>query len=208
MSIFHYFSNDSNQRAQFIFNTIAPIYAKVDKTLQSNYSKSIDLLKNEITIKDKSVLDIGTGTGAWAMMFLNNKADVVHGIDFSEKMLEVSKKKHPKIHFSTGNAENLSDIDDGSFDIVTASYVVHGVKADKRAKMINEMQRIAKEVIVIHDFVGKTPIFIRFLEFMEQSDYKNFKKNFCEELKNITGWQTKKITSDDGSGLYIAFKNS
>lgn len=206
MSLFHYFSSDANKRAKFIFNAIAPVYAKVDKTLDNNYSKSIELLKDTLVINGKKILDIGTGTGAWASVFLKNKAVEVHGVDFSEKMLAVSKLKHPNIHFSLGDAENLSNIADKSFDIVTASYVIHGVKADKRAKILTEMKRIAKEAIVIHDFVGRTPLFVRFLEFMEQSDYKNFKKNFCKELKQITDWKTLKIASKDGSGLYIAIK--
>jgi len=206
MSLIHYFSSDANKRAKFIFNAIAPIYAKVDKTLEKNYSKSIDLLKGELVISNKRILDIGTGTGAWAAMFLKNNASEVHGVDFSEKMLSVSKEKHPKIHFSLGDAENLSTIDDDSFDIVTASYVIHGVKADRRGKILSEMKRISKEAIVVHDFVDRTPLFVRFLEFMEQSDYKNFKKNFCSELKTITGWKTKRIASKDGSGLYIATK--
>ena len=206
MSILHYFSSDANKRAQFIFNLIAPLYGKVDKSLINNYSKSIELLISEVEIKGKSVLDVGSGTGAWATMFLNCEATNVHGVDFSEKMLVVSKKKHPDITFTYGDAENLNNIPDNSFDIVTASFVLHGVKADRRAKILNEMKRISKEHVIIHDFVGRTPLFVRFLEFMEKSDYKNFKSNFCDELKSIF-IQTKKIPVKDGSGLYISSIN-
>ncbi|MEA3443095.1 MAG: class I SAM-dependent methyltransferase [Bacteroidota bacterium] len=205
MSVFHYFSKDANKRAKFMFNTIAPIYGLVDKTLNDNYTKSIELLKLEIELDKKSVLDIGTGTGAWAAMFLKSKPTQIEGIDLSVKMLKESKKKYPDIFFSIGNAEDLKDFADDSFDIVTASYVVHGVKAVRRAKMLSEMKRVSKKHVVIHDFVGKTPIFVRFLEFIEKSDYKNFKANICNELKTIFA-ETKKIPSAHGSGLYLALK--
>lgn len=204
MSFFHYFSSDANKRAKYIFNLIAPVYAKVDHALVDNYDKSIDLVKKTTVIEGKKILDIGTGTGAWAAMFLKNNAEEIQGVDFSKKMLQVAKSKHPKIQFSYVDAEDLSTFDDNSFDIITASYVLHGVKANRRAKILKEMKRLSKERIIIHDFVGRTPVLVRFLEFMEKSDYINFKKNFCEELKIITDWEVKKIKSKDGSGLYIA----
>lgn len=205
MSILNYFSSDVNKRAKFIFNTIAPVYSKVDKALMNNYTKSIELLKNEIDFDGKSVLDVGTGTGAWAAMFLKYGVTKVHGIDFSTKMLEVGRKKHPEISFSIGNIENLEGIEDNSFDIVTASYVVHGVKSDRRAIMISEMKRVSRKYVIIHDYVGRTPLFPRFLEFIEKSDYRNLKKYFCSELKAKFS-ETKKIISNRGSGLYIAVK--
>ena len=205
MSVIHYFSNDANIRAKFMFDFIAPIYGKVDGALVKSYSKSIELLDSEINIAGKRVLDIGTGTGAWAAKFLSSNAAYVQGVDISPKMLNESKKKHSEITFVIGNAENLHMIKDNSFDIVTASYVVHGVKADRRASMLSEMKRISKKHVVINDFVGSTPLFVRFLEFIEKSDYKNFKRNFCTELKSFFP-ETKKILSVNGSGLYIASK--
>jgi len=205
MSLLHYFSKDADKRARFIFNLIAPIYGIVDGVLEDGFSESIKLLKNEIDFKGKSIIDIGTGTGAWAAMFLNNGAAKVQGVDMATKMLQQSKKKHPDISFAIGNAEDLSKFENDSFDIVTASYLLHGVKSEKRAKMISEMKRISKQFVVIHDFVGKTPFFIRFLEFMEKSDYKNFKINFCDELKAFFP-ETKKIQSASGSGIYLAKK--
>ena len=205
MPIIDYFSKDPNKRAKFIFNLIAPIYGRVDAGLIKNYSHAVGIVDEEIDIKGLRVLDLGTGTGAWAEMFRLNGAEKVHGVDFSAKMLEVGKRKHPEISFSLGDAENLIDFEDNSFDLVTASYVLHGVKEDKRRRMLEEMNRISKKHIVIHDFAGDTHLFLQFLELMERSDYKNFKKSFCDELKSIF-IETKKIESVNGSGLYFAVK--
>ena len=206
MSIADYFSRDPDQRARFIFDFIAPIYRRVDAGLIKNYSHSINILDTEVGIRGKHVLDIGTGTGAWAEMFRMEGAEKVQGIDFSAKMLEVGRRKHPELFFARGNAENLSEIDDNSYDIVTASYVLHGVKQGKRRKMLEEMKRVSKKHVIIHDFSGRTGLFLRFLEFMERSDYKNFKTGFCDELKNMF-IETKRLESINGSGLYFAKKS-
>ena len=205
MSITHYFSKDADKRAKFIFNLIAPIYVKVDAGLVKNYAHSISLVDDEIPIRGKHVLDLGTGTGTWAEMFRLKGAEKVQGIDFSTKMLEAARQKHTEISFDTGDVENLVDIDDNSFDIVTASYVLHGVKEDKRRRMLEEMNRVSRKYVVIYDFAGRTSLFLQFLEFMERSDYKNFKSGFCDELKSIF-IETKKIESVNGSGLYFAVK--
>ena len=147
MSIFHYFSKDPDKRAGFIFDLIAPVYGMVDGVLKNSYKSSIHLLNAEIDLNNISVLDIGTGTGAWAAMFLK-QSNSVQGIDFSQKMLAVSEKKHPGINFRIGNAEDLSEIADDSFDLVTASYVIHGVTADKRAKILSEMKRVSKNMLL------------------------------------------------------------
>ena len=203
MPITDYFSKDPNKRAKFIFNLIAPIYGNVDAGLIKNYRHAIGIVDNEIDIKGKRVLDIGTGTGAWAEAYRIKGAVDVHGIDFSSRMLTESRIKHPGISFAEGDAENLHDFADNSFDIVSASYVIHGVKKDQRKKMLSEMKRVSKKHVIIHDFSGSTPLFLRFLEFMERSDYKNFKANFCDEIKNLFT-ETKKIESINGSGLYFA----
>lgn len=203
MPITDYFSKDANKRAKFIFNLIAPIYGNVDAGLIKNYRHAIGIVDKEIDIKGKHVLDIGTGTGAWAEMFRRKGAAEIHGVDFSKKMLIESRVKHPEISFAFGDGENLNDFDDNSFDIVTASYVLHGVKKNQRKKMLNEMKRVSKKHVIIHDFSGNTPLFLRFLEMMEKSDYKNFKANFCDELKSLFP-ETKKLESINGSGLYFA----
>lgn len=205
MSLLHYFSNDPNKRAKFIFNFIAPIYGRVDGTLKKTYSQTLNIIEKEIPISQYTVLDLGAGTGAWSAAIKHAGAKSVHGVDFSEKMLIQARQKHKNISFSQGDIENLSLFDDNSFDIVTASFVLHGVKQAQRKKILSEMNRITKKHIIINDFIGRTPVFVRILEFFERSDYKYFKQNFCNELKEIFPKVTK-IYSQYGSGVYLANK--
>ncbi|MCF6183869.1 MAG: class I SAM-dependent methyltransferase [Bacteroidales bacterium] len=205
MSIIHYFSKDPDKRAKFIFNFIAPYYSKFDKSLQEGFESSVKELDKRIFIAGKTILDIGTGTGAWGAALNRAGASRVEGIDFSEKMIRQAKKNHPDINFRHIDAENLSYFKDNSFDIVTASFVLHGVKKNKRKNLLNEMKRVSRKYVVLHDFIGKTPFSIKILEFLERSDYKYFKEHFYSELKEKFK-STEKIPARYGSGLYIAEK--
>jgi ubiquinone/menaquinone biosynthesis C-methylase UbiE len=202
MKIKHYFSRDENKRSEFIFNLIAPLYSKMNHSLGVNYSKVIMKLKREIEIDGKKVLDIGSGTGVWSAVYKKHGAQEVLGIDFAENMVSESNKNYPDLEFIQGDAENLHQLEDNSFDIVTASYVIHGVTQKRRVKILSEMKRISRKYIVLHDFKGETPLFVKFLEFMERSDYKHFKQNICNELKSISS-KVEAIDLEHGSGLYI-----
>jgi len=205
MPLTDYFSKDASKRARFIFDLIAPFYGWIEKHQVENYVNAISILDNEIGIKGKRVLDVGTGTGAWAGMFLTKNAKEVWAMDLSPKMVEEGKKKHPEINFLTGDAEDLKDIEDESFDIVTASFVLHGVKEDRRRKMLSEMKRISRGHVVIHDFNGQTGWAVGVLEAFERSDFKNFKVNFFDELKSFFT-HARKVETVPGNGLYLGKK--
>jgi len=65
-------------------------------------------------------LDVATGTGDLAIELASRGASVV-GIDFSERMLEVARRKAPGIEFVRGNALDLP-FGDGEFDAVTVGF--------------------------------------------------------------------------------------
>jgi ubiquinone/menaquinone biosynthesis C-methylase UbiE len=202
MSIFHYFSGDEDKRAKFIFNFIAPVYGMIDNAIELEYVAMTELLNENIPLENLSVLDIGSGTGAWLAAINRFGLADARGVDFSKKMVYQAVKNHPEIAFSQGSGENLQKFEDNSFDIVTASFVLHGMKKEKRTRVLSEMKRVAKKYVVIHDFHKKTSFAIQVLEFLERSDYINFKKGFDAEMKSHFR-QTKIISSENGNGLYV-----
>ncbi len=200
------FSKNPHKRAKSIFNLIAPIYSVLDSYVKKGFRRAIDNIQNEIEITGKSVLDVGTGPGAWAALFKEHGAAKVHGVDFAKKMIKKANKRYaPAITFSVGDGENLSEFEDNSFDIVTASFVLHGVKEDTRRVMLSEMKRISKQYVIINDYFGKTPAVARFLEYLEKSDYHHFKVNFCNEL-NSQFPNVKKEKASFGTSVYFASK--
>jgi len=205
MPLTDYFSGDPTKRARFIFDLIAPFYGWIEKHQAENYVNAIGKLDDEIGIKGKSVLDVGAGTGAWAQMFLEKEAKQVTAVDLSPKMVEEGRRKHPGIYFITGDAENLSEVEDQSYDIVTAAFVLHGVKEDRRRKMLSEMKRISREYVVVHDFNGQTGRAVAILEAFERSDFKNFKAGFSDELKSFFP-ETRRLDTVPGNSLYLGRK--
>ena len=202
MGLHHYFSSNPEKRAKFIFNLIAPVYGHLDKAVANGFNRSILKLTENIDISGKKVLDIGTGTGAWGSLFLKSGAKAVTGADFSHKMIKQAKSSHPDMNFIIADAKDLKEIPDNSFDIVTASYVLHGTKQNIRKLILSEMKRVSKEYVVIHDFMGKTHFSIKILEWLERSDFVNFKRTFSEEMKAFFP-ETMDVDVGDGTGLYV-----
>ena len=195
-----------DHRHRRIFNMIAPVYSLLDAYVKKNFKKAIHSVKSITELKDKSILDIGTGTGAWASLFLENGAKNVHALDFAENMIRVANKRYGDvINFSLADAENLNEFKNESFDIVTASFVLHGVNEEKRARILSEMKRLSKELVIIHDYYGYTAPFARFLERLEKSDYIHFNNNFCNELSNVFPYVGKEVLSN-GSAIYFGAK--
>ena len=202
------FSKNPHKRAKSIFNLIAPIYSALDSYVKKGFRRAMHNVKKELDLDGKSVLDIGSGPGAWAALFKEHGATKVHGVDFARKMIVRANKRYaPEITFSVGDAENLSEFDDASFDIVTASFMLHGVKEDTRKIILNEMKRISKQHVIINDYYGPTPAVARFLEYLEKSDYHHFKVNFIHELKNQFAY-VKREEASFGTSVYFASKNS
>jgi len=96
------------------------------------------LLKAVEPKKDKTLLDVGIGTGFFATRLRSYGLDI-KGIDPSEKMLEVAKKRGFEVKIGSG--ENIP-FENESFDIVLAMTSMEFSKDPK--KFLSEMVRVAK----------------------------------------------------------------
>lgn len=100
-------------------------------------------------VRGKRILDVGCGTGNYAIALSKMGARVV-GIDASKEMIEYAKKKAKKegvqVKFLIGEAESLP-FGDSSFDILLSVTACEFLR-DMR-KVAREMRRVAKEKIVI-----------------------------------------------------------
>ncbi len=199
-----YFSKDENKRAKFIFNLIAPVYGMIDRSTKKHYPEIAGLLNQEIPLEGRSVLDVGTGTGAWIAALKDFSLSRAYGVDFSEKMIFEAKRKHPEITFSVSEATDLATFENDSFDVVTASFVMHGMKKEARRQVLHEMKRVARHFVVIQDFYLRSSPFITMLEWLERSDYRYFKKHFKDEMSGVFK-QTRTLTAHNENGLYIGF---
>lgn len=202
MALWDYFSKDEDKRARFIFDLIAPAYFLIDRGTQAHYRKMAMLLDEHIPLKGQSVLDVGCGTGSWIGTLKTYGLKTAAGVDFSAKMLREAKKNHPDIQWVQQSGESLSAFADHSFDMVTATFVLHGMKAVKRARLLKEMQRVARRWVVIHDFYKGSSFGVWMLETLERSDYVQFKHHFKEEMATFFP-DTEILVGENGNALYI-----
>lgn len=133
-----------------MFNSIAPTYDRLNHTLAFGIDrrwrrKAVEALK---PFAPRTILDVATGTGDFAILAAQTlDPDRIIGIDISDGMMEVGRKKVKAegldnvIYFMKDDCTNLS-FDDNNFDAVTVSYGARNFE-DLEAGL-SEMCRVLK----------------------------------------------------------------
>lgn len=99
---------------KFNFNTMnlwdkkAKTYARYNEKLNTLQKQSFEYLqKLKITFEDKSIIDIGCGTGVWTL-HLAKEAKEILALDSAKTMLEILQEDAKTLHFTHIKCENLS----------------------------------------------------------------------------------------------------
>jgi demethylmenaquinone methyltransferase/2-methoxy-6-polyprenyl-1,4-benzoquinol methylase len=90
--------------------------------------------------RGERALDVATGTGDLAIALRGRGTEVV-GVDFSEAMLELGRRKAPDVRFETGNALELP-YGENEFDAVTVGFGARNFSDLDRG--LAEMTRVTK----------------------------------------------------------------
>lgn len=90
------------------------------------------------------LLDVATGTGQQAFAFAEKAREVV-GVDLSEAMLRVARRKNrfPNVSFQRADAAELP-FEDDSFDASCISFALHEMPSSVRERVVREMARVTK----------------------------------------------------------------
>lgn len=92
--------------------------------------------------KGDQLLDVACGQGFFSRAFATEGA-VVDGVDISPELIEIAKSKTPDPEaFRTANAEDLSFIPQGTYDIATLMLAVQNIK--DLDKVLSETSRVLK----------------------------------------------------------------
>jgi ubiquinone/menaquinone biosynthesis C-methylase UbiE len=113
--------------------------------LEFHYTKKA--MDEYITI-DSRVLEIGCGTGYYAMYYADKCKDYV-GVDLFPPHIEILNKKISNNHFTNvscqvGDATNLENISDNSFDVVLCFGPMYHLQSDERELVFAECKRVCK----------------------------------------------------------------
>jgi len=122
---------DKKQQIEQMFDHIAEHYDFLNHLLSFNIDhlwrkKAIKILK---AYNPGNVLDIGTGTGDFAIAAIKTGAEEIVGFDLSEQMIQsgIKKVKHLNldkiIRFQKGDSENMP-FQENSFDSAIAAFSV------------------------------------------------------------------------------------
>jgi demethylmenaquinone methyltransferase / 2-methoxy-6-polyprenyl-1,4-benzoquinol methylase len=133
-----------------MFDQIAPGYDFMNRFLSAGIDKTWRRKAIKRFSKDmvKSILDVATGTGDMAIMAAKIlRPDKITGIDISEKMLEIGRKKvekeelGTKIELLAGDGETIN-FPDNSFDGVMVAFGVRNF--ENLEKGLREIRRVLK----------------------------------------------------------------
>jgi demethylmenaquinone methyltransferase/2-methoxy-6-polyprenyl-1,4-benzoquinol methylase len=156
-----YTESELNKKQQVakMFNNIAPAYDFLNHFLSMGIDiswrkKAIEQLKD---MKQLNLLDIATGTADLAIEASRLKPHKIIGVDISEQMLEIGRKKIEKkslgntIHLQNGDSENLP-FPENSFNAISCAFGVRNF--ENLDKGLEEMYRVLsnKGKLVILEF--------------------------------------------------------
>jgi ubiquinone/menaquinone biosynthesis C-methylase UbiE len=169
---------------------------------------------------EETVIDIACGTGAMALAIAQNAGHVT-GIDLAEDMiitaLRTAQRKGIKnISFKLQDATDLSGYAGSHFDVAVTSMAMHQFDPEVAVKVLSEMGRIAKRVIIA-DYncpmkTGPAAALAWSIERAARGDhYRNFRKYMArggvEPLFDKVGL---KMAASEvrGSGVFVVAQGS
>ncbi len=170
------YNNSTPKKTQIraMFNSIAPRYDFLNHILSLN----IDRLWRRRTVSEVArcnpcrILDVATGTGDLAIAMARRIPQThVLGVDLSERMLDVARKKvtvaglDDRVELAVGDAEHLA-VPDASVDVATVAFGVRNF--GDLAAGLRELARAIKpqgRVVILEFSRPRNRIFRAFYEF-------------------------------------------
>ena len=117
------------------------LYAPVPKEWSEERDELMALLEK---LPSKRTLDVACGTG-----FVTGRLrGEVIGVDQSEAMLEVARRRNPRARFVKGDALALP-FRDGAFDRVFSSHFYGHLEDGERLRFLSEVRRVAPELVLV-----------------------------------------------------------
>jgi demethylmenaquinone methyltransferase/2-methoxy-6-polyprenyl-1,4-benzoquinol methylase len=150
-----------------MFDTISNEYDRLNRVISFGIdikwrNKVVNLIKDE---NPENILDIATGTGDLAINLTKTRAKKIIGLDISEGMLNVGRKKIKErklnnlVEMIIGDSENLPFKND-SFDAISVAFGVRNF--ENLEKGLSEIYRVLKVngvFVVLETSIPQNPFF-------------------------------------------------
>ena len=120
---------------------LAPLSTRmIDHLSYDGLDVRTEVLRRHVN-SDETVVDLCCGVGM-------STAPNAIGVDTSDHMLRVARRRRPDCRFIHGNAETMGD---AYADVVTCMFALHEMPRDARLKTIANAIRLAKKRVVLVD---------------------------------------------------------
>jgi ubiquinone/menaquinone biosynthesis C-methylase UbiE len=174
---------EERRRIRRLFNRAAGVLTVFDGHLRREYARALARVDLPSRLE---VLDLGTGTGNLAAA-LAARSHRVTGLDFSERSLARARRSCPGVRLVLADLFELDAVRDRSFDLVSLAYVLHGLPVESRRTVLGHATRIARQAVLVLDYAGHGPWYVRLIEFFEGPHYPSFAAQPAEELFAAAG---------------------
>ncbi|WP_370391557.1 bifunctional demethylmenaquinone methyltransferase/2-methoxy-6-polyprenyl-1,4-benzoquinol methylase UbiE [uncultured Winogradskyella sp.] len=164
-----YKDSDATKKAQVtqMFDTISQEYDGLNRVISFGIdikwrNKVVELVAQH---QPESILDIATGTGDLAISLSATQAKKIIGLDISDGMLEVGRKKikaqdlDDKISMVIGDSEELP-FEDNTFDAITVAFGIRNF--ENLEKGLAEILRVLKPngiFVILETSVPTNPVY-------------------------------------------------
>ena len=201
-------------------NFYQKVYLKGEKkhythfvTKHTTTSEADEILK-EMKWKSKRVLDVGCGTGNFALKAAKKGANVL-GIDFAEEAINIAKKtrKHPNLNFENVDVKNIKEKFDIIVSIGTLEHMDEPFKTLKKLKL--HLKPKGKIIITTPNWTNPrgyilmtllhlfdAPITLADLHYLTPIDHEKWAKKLDMKIK----WRTIEKSWGHGEVLIKDFK--
>ncbi|WP_256381559.1 class I SAM-dependent methyltransferase [Thermococcus sp. EP1] len=175
------------ERMAEYFDKIAHRYDDWYKTKVGQYVDRTEkkLVFSMIKSKNGKALDLGCGTGNYTLELYMRGFDVV-GVDLSEEMLKIARKKLPHVKFIRASAYSLP-FEENTFDLVLSITMFEFIHKPELA--LNEIYRVLRPggEVVIGTMNGKSLWFIfkRIKSLFEETAYRYARFYTPSELERL-----------------------
>lgn len=184
------------EQVALMFDNISGNYDNLNRVISFGIDvkwrkKVLQMVSNK---NPESILDIATGTGDLAILMTETNAKKIVGLDISEGMLDVGRKKIATLHLDSriemivGDSEKMP-FEDNSFDAITVAFGIRNFETLEKG--LAEILRVLKPngifVILETSVPEKTP----------------FKQGYSFYTKNILPLVGKLFSKDKNAYGYL-----
>ena len=135
-------------KTQELYNDTALNWVRTKPSSLSDFTARPAVLEMCEPVAGLKILDLGCGEGYCSRELRQRKAQKVHGIDLSEKMIAAAQAQEAKeplgITYETNCATNLSQLADGEIDLVVAVFLFNYLTVEQTQQCMTEVARVLR----------------------------------------------------------------